>query len=69
MPQGASPEGGWVDGQHLLIRQFIIHKVQPQMGIHSFHQVLHTHTHTHIHSHADNKQDFGSSVFAVAAAS
>ena len=40
MPQSAPPERGRVDGQHILISQLIVHKVQPQMSIHSLHKVL-----------------------------
>lgn len=37
-------QGGWVDGQHILVCQLVIHKMQSQMRIHGLHQVLHTQT-------------------------
>lgn len=39
-------QGGGVDGQHILVCQLIIHKVQSQMCIHGLHEVLHIHTYT-----------------------
>lgn len=35
-------QGGRIDGQHILVCQLIIHKMQSQMCIHGLHQVLHT---------------------------
>lgn len=40
--QRAPPQGRGIDGQHVGVCQLIVHKVQPQMRIHSFCQVLHS---------------------------